>query len=71
MAVNHLRSLNDDLREGTTDGKYRKARPDTTVAPAMGEEVVMRERSSLHPFYGYGFLTTEYPQPARQTNTRL
>lgn len=70
MAVNILRSMNADLREGTTDGKYRKARPDTTPAPAMGEQLVSQERTSLHPFYGYGFPTTEYPQGARVTNTR-
>lgn len=70
MAVNKLRSMNADLREGTTDGRYRKARPDTTPAPGMGEGDVARERASLHPFYGYGFPTTEYPQGARVTNTR-
>lgn len=70
MAVNNLRSMNADLREGAADGKYRKARPDTTPAPGMGEGDVSRERASLHPFYGYGFPTTEYPQGARVTNTR-
>jgi hypothetical protein len=71
MAVNNYRSMNHDLREGSTDGKYRKARPDTTPAPMMGEEIVTKERASLHPFYGYGFPTTEYPESARVTNTRL
>jgi len=70
MAVNNYRSMNADLREGATDGKYRKARPDTTPAPAKGEEIVSKQRASLHPFFGYGFPTTEYPQDARVTNTR-
>lgn len=68
MAVNQSRSMNADLREGATDGAYRKARPNTTVAPAMGDEAVKAERASLHPFQGYGFPNTQYPAPV--TNTR-
>jgi hypothetical protein len=68
MAVNQFRSMNADLAEGATDGRYRKARPDTTLAPAMGEEMVRQERSSLHPFHGYGFPNSQYPTPV--TNTR-
>lgn len=70
MAVNSSRSMNADLREGATDGKYRKVRPDTTTAPGMGEQVVMQERASLHPFQNYGFLTSQYPVSERVTNTR-
>lgn len=70
MAVNVLRSMNAELREGSTDGKYRKARPNTTVACGMGEELVTQERASLHPFYAYGFANTEYPSALRVTNTR-
>lgn len=70
MATNILRSMNADLKEGASDGKYRKARPDTTVAPAMGDDLVREERASLHPFYGYGFPTTEYPFDQRVTHTR-
>lgn len=70
MAVNNFRSMNAELREGATDGKYRKARPDTTPAPQMGEEIVSRQRLSLHPFQGYGFPTTQYPDSVRVTNTR-
>jgi hypothetical protein len=60
MAVNSSRSMNRSLDEGATDGKYRKARPDTEVSPidSAGTEA---NRQSLHPFYGYGFITTEYP----------
>lgn len=68
MAVNQSRSMNADLREGTTDGAYRKSRPNTTVSPGMGDEMVKKERASLHPFYGYGFPNTEYP--AKVTNAR-
>jgi hypothetical protein len=70
MATNILRSMNADMKEGASDGKYRKARPDTTVAPLMGDELVREERASLHPFHGYGFPTTEYPSDQRVTHTR-
>ena len=72
MAVNNSRSMNADLREGTTDGKYRKARPDTTIADArnaQGTSLTHQERASLHPFYGYGFINTETQD--RVTNTHL
>ena len=53
--------MNVSLTEGTTDGKYRKVRPDTEIGDAMGNEKTMDNRQSLHPFYGYGFITSEYP----------
>jgi len=59
MAVNSSRSMNKSLDEGATDGKYRKARPDTEVGPeSSGTEA---NRQTLHPSYGYGFQTSEYP----------
>lgn len=61
MTVNSSRSMNQSLTEGTTDGKYRKARPDTEVMPGLGDEATLDNRQSLHPFYGYGFITTEFP----------
>lgn len=61
MAVNSSRSMNASLNEGATDGKYRKARPDTEVMYGSGDEATIDNRQSLHPFYGYGFLTSEYP----------
>jgi hypothetical protein len=61
MAVNTSRSMNESLAEGSTDGKYRKVRPDTEVTDMMGNEKTMDNRQSLHPFYGYGFITSEYP----------
>lgn len=71
MAVNILRSMTAELREGATDGKYRKARPDTTPAPNMGDEIVVSERATLHPFYGYGFANSETPDAVRVTNTKF
>jgi hypothetical protein len=65
MAVNTSRSLNESLGEGTTDGKYRKARPDTQVLDVPGNEKTMDNRQSLNPFYGYGFATSEYPAEAQ------
>ena len=61
MAVNSSRSMNRSLDEGATDGKYRKVRPNTEVIPGLGNEETLANRQSLHPFYGYGFLTSEYP----------
>jgi len=61
MAVNSSRSMNQSLDEGATDGKYRKARPNTTVIPGLGNEETMRNREALHPFSGYGFITSEMP----------
>lgn len=53
------RSQNSELHEGSTDGKYRKRRPNTHVAPGMGDELVKANRASLHPFLNYGFIDTE------------
>jgi len=61
MAVNTSRSMNEGLTEGATDGKYRKIRPNTEVTDVQGNEKTMDNRQSLHPFYGYGFITSEYP----------
>lgn len=61
MAVNTSRSMNAGLKEGATDGKYRKVRPDTEVLDHAGNEQTLDNRQSLHPFYGFGFVTSEYP----------
>ena len=61
MAVNSSRSMNASLNEGSTDGKYRKIRPNTEVSDILGNEKTLDNRQTLHPFYGYGFVTTEYP----------
>lgn len=61
MAVNTSRSMNEGLKAGATDGKYRKVRPNTEVAQHTGEELMLDNRQTLHPFYNYGFITTEVP----------
>ena len=65
MAVNTSRSMNESLNEGTTDGKYRKVRPNTEVVDHDGHEQTVDNRQSLHPFFGYGFITSEYPDAAK------
>lgn len=65
MAVNTSRSMNDGLNEGATDGKYRKARPNTEVTDITGHEKTMENRQLLHPFFGYGFSTSEAPAESR------
>jgi hypothetical protein len=57
--------MNASLNEGTTDGKYRKARPDTEVGDTLGNEQTLDNKQTLHPFYGYGFATSEYPDDAK------
>ena len=59
MATNESRSLNQSMLDGATDGKYRKARPHTTVAAGTGEEITAANRNSLHPYYNYGFVNSE------------
>jgi len=61
MAVNSSRSMNKSLADGATDGKYRKVRPDTEVIAGSGSEITEANRQSLHPFFNYGFVTTEAP----------
>lgn len=59
MATNESRSLNQSLTEGATDGKYRKVRPHTTVAKGMGDELMRENREDLHPYWNYGYITSE------------
>ena len=61
MAVNNSRSLKASLSEGSTDGKYRKARPNTEVAQGMGEEIVKANRADLNPYWNYDFIDKEAP----------
>ena len=61
MAVNKSRSENASLQEGATDGKYRKRRPNTTVAPGQGDQTVVQNRAGLHPYMNYGFINSEDP----------
>jgi hypothetical protein len=57
--------MNLSLAEGATDGKYRKVRPDTEVVPGLGNEKTLNNKQTLHPFYGYGFASSEYPDTAK------
>jgi hypothetical protein len=59
MTVNYSRSPRAELNEGATDGKYRKRRPNTTVAPGMGDQAVVANRADLHPYMNYGFINSE------------
>lgn len=61
MAVNSSRSQTRSLHEGATDGKYRKARPDTEVIAGMGDETVRQSRAHLHPPMNYGFVGSQVP----------
>jgi hypothetical protein len=61
MTVNKFRSENESLKEGATDGKYRKRRPNTSVAAGMGDELVAQNRADLHPYMNYGFINSEEP----------
>ena len=61
MTVNISRSQNAELNEGATDGKYRKRRPNTTVQPATGDQLVQKNRAGLHPYMNYGFINSEEP----------
>lgn len=65
MAVNTSRSMNASLDEGATDGKYRKVRPDTEVMDHDGHEKTLDNRQTLHPFFGYGFATSEAPAASK------
>jgi hypothetical protein len=59
MTVRKAMSSNVALEMGATDGKYRKRRPNTTVAPAQGDELVVKNRAGLHPYMNYGFINSE------------
>ena len=54
---NESRSMSADLREGATDGRYRKARPDTV--PGVGDAATKHTRAGLHPYYNYGYINQE------------
>lgn len=42
-----MKSRNEALDKGTTEGKYKDPRPNTEVAPLMGEEIVRANRAGL------------------------
>jgi hypothetical protein len=60
MATNESRSLNASMNDGATDGKYRKVRPNTTVAdPSTGDDIMRANRSGLNPYWNYDFIEQE------------
>jgi hypothetical protein len=60
MATNESRSLNTSMNEGATDGKYRKVRPNTTVAdPSAGDDIMRANRGGLNPYWNYDFIEQE------------
>jgi hypothetical protein len=64
MPIN--RSCQSELAEGATDGKYRKARPNTAVADIAGHDMMMRNRAPMSKeYYGPLPLTQEYPDKVR------
>lgn len=57
----NMRSRNAELDEGSTDGKYRKSRPDTHLdSPVAGAEIVKANRATLHTDY-YDVVNSESP----------
>jgi hypothetical protein len=65
MSVNISRSMSQSLRDGATDGKYRKVAPDRQPVPNMGIETTLKNRAALHPWWNYGYPTQEEPEAAR------
>ena len=65
MATNSSRSQHRSLLEGSTDGKYRKVRPNTEVGDVAGDAEVRLNRSHLYAGSptggGYGFVTQQVP----------
>jgi len=56
-----MESRNAALDEGSTDGKYRKARPNTKIVdPVAGAEIVAANRRGLHSDY-YDMIMQETP----------
>jgi hypothetical protein len=64
MTATTSRSQRAALQDGQTDGKYRKVRPDTEVAPGTGEELMARNRSHLHTWL-YDIVAQEMPRAQR------
>lgn len=59
MTVNQSRSQKASMLDGSTDGKYRKRRPDTEVALGMGDHLVEANRDALNPFNGFDYINSE------------
>lgn len=53
MAVNSSRSMNVEMVEGGTDGKYRKNRPNTSGNLPGNDEATLGDKAALSPAWGY------------------
>ena len=71
MAVNESGSLNASLSDGSTDGKYRKVRPNTTVASGTGGDITEANRRDLHPYWNYDFIDQEKPAKVEPLSTNV
>lgn len=71
MATNESRSLNGGLTEGSTDGKYRKVRPNTEVAKGSGDDITLANRRGLHPYWNYDFIDQEANTMVAPTDTAV
>lgn len=60
MTVNNSRSNRQSLLEGSTDGKYVKARPDTITIPGLGNDLTVEYRSDLNRAQGYAIDETPH-----------
>lgn len=56
------RTMNSELVEGATDGKYRKNRPDTSNPLPGNTAATVGDRSTLSPWWGY---STQVESPVR------
>lgn len=56
------RTMNSELAEGGTDGKYRKNRPNTSNALPTNTAATVGDKSTLSPWWGY---STEEETPVR------
>lgn len=65
MSVNVSRSMSTELHAGSTDGKYRKVRPNTSVVNDLGDAQTLANRGDLHSYFNYGHITEERPAPSQ------
>ncbi len=69
MPISRHRSMRADIVEGATDGKYRKARPNTASTPG-NDAATLGTRAHLHPPMNWGFITQEQSGKVLPDGTR-
>lgn len=57
------RTMNSELVEGATDGKYRKARMNTSNCLPSNDEATLGDREGLAGEWGYGTFATGKVEP--------